>query len=72
MLDVLNDDKKRAEFTSTLEAIANAVPAADPKPAVALPLAPDSLGAQVVDRIPAASARRIRAVGSPACATIQR
>jgi len=60
-LDMLNDPKKRAAFTATLEAIvrAQAVPgvvaAAPPEPAkeppkegVVLPLAPDSLGAQVL------------------------
>jgi small-conductance mechanosensitive channel len=62
-LDVLNDPKKRAEVTTTLEAIAKAQPApAAPAPAAAaanpaaapaptglpIPLAPDSLGAQVL------------------------
>jgi small-conductance mechanosensitive channel len=62
-LDVLNDPKKRAEITTTLEAIAKAQPApAAPAPGAAaanpaagaaqtglqIPLAPNSLGAQVL------------------------
>ena len=61
-LDVLNDPKKRAEITTTLEAITKAQPApAAPAPGAAanpatapaptglpIPLAPDSLGAQVL------------------------
>ncbi len=56
VLDVLKDDKKRAEFTATLEQITQAVAATrpDPKPAAALPLAPDSLGAQLVNQVTAA------------------
>ena len=61
VLDLLRDDKRRAEFTATLEAIAKLAPAAAPgtpaaAPAVAppaakvIPLAPDSLGAEVLDR----------------------
>ncbi len=45
VLDVLKDDKKRAEFTSVLENMVRAVPNVAPaKP----PLAPDSLGAQIL------------------------
>ena len=61
-LDVLNDPAKRAAFAATLNAIVKSQPAAGPasagepgKPAVqatveglAIPLAPDSLGAQVL------------------------
>ena len=67
VLDVLTDDKKRQEFTTTLEAIANAVPAAASKPAIALPLAPDSLGAQVVDRVTTTLAQ----TGQQLSATVQ-
>ena len=64
VLDLLRDDKRRAEFTSVLEAIATAAPPAVPgsvaaaeapaaAPAAAasqiLPLTPGSLGAQVID-----------------------
>jgi len=67
VLDLLRDDKRRTEFTATLEAIAKLAPAAAPgtpaaavppaaapaaAPAIAkvIPLAPDSLGAEVLDR----------------------
>ena len=43
-LDVLKDEKKRTELITTLEAIAAATEPAAP----ALPLAPDSLGAQLI------------------------
>ena len=52
VLDILKDDKKRQDFTNTLEAITKAVPAApaEEKPAaIPIPLAPDSLGAEVLD-----------------------
>ena len=45
VLDVLHDDKKRAEFAATLENMIHAVPAAPAKPAV---VAADSVGAQLV------------------------
>ncbi len=45
VLDVLKDDKKRAEFTSVLESMVRAVPAVTPAKS---PLAPDSLGAQIL------------------------
>ena len=53
VLDVLKDDKKRIEFTNTLETMAKALPATEPepKPAAALPLAPNSLGAQLIDQV---------------------
>ena len=63
-LDVLRDDRRRAELITTLEAIAHAAPPAGPKAApatpaeapAALPLAPDSLGAQLVLQVSAALA----------------
>jgi small-conductance mechanosensitive channel len=49
VLDVLNDPQKRLAFTSTLQSMTKAVAAAAPKPPpVAVPLAPDSVGAQVL------------------------
>ncbi len=64
-LDVLRDDKRRAELITTLETIARSAPAvaapAGPGPATVatpvgttLPLAPDSLGAQLVLQVSAA------------------
>jgi hypothetical protein len=58
-LAVLQDDKRRAELIGTLEAIAKASPAAPapaPAPASApvVPLAPDSLGAQLVNQFSSA------------------
>ncbi len=65
VLDLLRDDKRRAEFTTVLESLAKTAPvAADaaapasaapaapaaPAPSQILPLKPDSLGAQVVDQ----------------------
>ncbi len=75
VLDVLRDDRRRAEFTATLETLLRAAPGARPgavptgtvPPAEAatapgagaavakvIPLAPDSLGAEVLDRASAA------------------
>jgi small-conductance mechanosensitive channel len=49
VLDVLNDAQKRAAFTATLQNMTKAVAASAPKPApVAVPLAPDSVGAQAL------------------------
>ena len=65
VIDLLNDPKKRADFTATLDAIARTLPPAAPadapdqtdasakaappnSAAVALPLAPNSLGAQML------------------------
>ncbi len=49
MIDLLNDPQKRAAFTATLETLAKASSVAGPKPAAAsVPLAPDSVGAQVL------------------------
>jgi len=52
VLDVLNDPAKRAAFSATLETMVKASKAAAPaelaKPAVAVPLAPNSVGAQLI------------------------
>ena len=55
VIDLLNDPKKRADFTATLDAIARAlppaiaVPNAQPDPSASpLPLIPNSLGAQLL------------------------
>ena len=49
VLDVLNDPQKRAAFTQTLQAMVHASRAAAPKSiAPAVPLAADSVGAQVI------------------------
>jgi len=49
VLDVLNDPQKRAAFTATLQAMVHATHAAAPKPAAtAVPLAANSVGAQVI------------------------
>ena len=44
VLDVLRDDKRRAEFIAVLESMGRAIPA----PATTLPLEPDSLGEQLL------------------------
>ncbi len=54
VLDVLKDDKRRAEFTATLEGMTQALPAA--APATALPLEPDSLGEQLLVQVSGAIA----------------
>ena len=48
VLDVLNDPQKRAALTTTLQTLVKVTKAAPPKPEVAVPLAPNSVGAQVV------------------------
>ena len=49
VLNVLQDDKARAQFTTVLEDMVRAVPAVAPaKPLVAVPLAADSVGAQLL------------------------
>jgi small-conductance mechanosensitive channel len=50
MIDLLNDPQKRAAFTATLETLSKATAVVNPpKPAaVPVPLAPDSVGAQVL------------------------
>jgi small-conductance mechanosensitive channel len=52
VLDVLNDPAKRAAFQATLETFIKAAKATAPKPATegAVPLAPNSLGAEVVEK----------------------
>jgi len=49
IVDLLNDPQKRAAFAATLQTLAKASAAvAPPKPASPVPLAPDSIGAQVL------------------------
>jgi small-conductance mechanosensitive channel len=49
MLTLLNDPQKRAAFAATLETFTKATAAAEPKkPDTAMPLAPNSIGAQVI------------------------
>jgi len=49
VLDLLNDPQKRAAFTATLETLTKANAVVNPaKPASPAPLAPDSVGAQVI------------------------
>jgi small-conductance mechanosensitive channel len=50
MIDLLNDPQKRAAFTATLETLSKATAVVNPpKPAVVpVPLAPDSVGAQLL------------------------
>jgi small-conductance mechanosensitive channel len=48
VLDVLQDDSKRAQFVAVLENMAKALPAA---PAIATPLRPDGVGAQVLQDV---------------------
>jgi small-conductance mechanosensitive channel len=49
VLDVLNDPQKRAAFTATLQNMSRAVAAVKPAPPpAAVPLAPNSVGAQVL------------------------
>ena len=76
MLDLLRDDKRRAEFTTVLESMAKAAPAAPgaaaapaaPTPiAKVLPLAPDSLGAQLVDN----SAAALQSTGAELAAAVR-
>jgi small-conductance mechanosensitive channel len=50
VLDVLKDDKKRADLIDTLQAIGKAVPTPESQPekALPIPLAPNSLGAELL------------------------
>ena len=48
LTDLLNDPQKRASFTATLQTLAKATAAAAPPPKPSVPLAPDSIGAQVL------------------------
>jgi small-conductance mechanosensitive channel len=52
VLDLLNDPKKRAAFEAQLESLTKAAAATAPKPAAApaVPLAPDSVGAEVIQK----------------------
>ncbi len=57
LLDVLNDPKKRAAFTSTLTAMVKSLPATAPAPAPKIALAPGSLGRQLLGE--AGTVRRV-------------
>lgn len=50
LVDLLRDDARRAEFVANLEALlaASGTPAAQTEPDLPIPLAPDSLGAQLL------------------------
>jgi small-conductance mechanosensitive channel len=48
VLDVLNDPQKRAAFTATLQNMLKAAAPAKAAPAMPMPLAPNSIGAQVI------------------------
>jgi small-conductance mechanosensitive channel len=49
MVDLLNDPQKRAAFTATLQTLTKAAAVVNPKPVSSpMPLAPNSLGAQVL------------------------
>jgi small-conductance mechanosensitive channel len=52
VLQLLNDPQKRAAFTAQLQALTKATAATTPKPAAvpAVPLAPDSVGAEVIQK----------------------
>jgi small-conductance mechanosensitive channel len=50
ILQLLNDPQKRAAFTAQIQALSKATQATTPKPAVAVPLAPNSVGAEVIQR----------------------
>jgi len=64
-LAILQDDKRRAELIGTLETIAKAEPAPAAQPA--LPLAPDSLGAEVVTTV----SSRVAVAGRELVASLQ-
>jgi small-conductance mechanosensitive channel len=49
LTDLLNDPQKRASFEATLQTLAKAQDAAAPAPKPAVPLAPDSVGAQLLN-----------------------
>ena len=68
VLDLLRDDKRRAEFVTTLEAMTRAVP--KPAPAAGttvLPLEPDSLGEDILNGITGAA----QAAGAQLATTIR-
>ncbi len=48
LLETVSDPHKRAALTQTLQTLAKTAPAAAPPPKPALPLAPDSLGAELL------------------------
>ena len=48
MVDLLNDPQKRAAFTATLQTLTKAIAAVNPPKPAGVPLAPNSLGAQVL------------------------
>jgi small-conductance mechanosensitive channel len=50
ILQLLNDPQKRAAFTAQIQALSKASQATTPKPAAAVPLAPDSVGAEVIQK----------------------
>ena len=58
-LETLQDPEKRARLIETLQAIAKASPSASeqPKPEPALPLAPDSLGAELLEQLSSGAER---------------
>jgi small-conductance mechanosensitive channel len=64
VMDLLNDPQKRAAFEAQLQTLAHAQQAVAPKAAPAVPLAPDSVGAEVIQR----SASWLAELGSQASA----
>jgi len=71
-LEVLRDDKRRAELITTLEAIANNTPLQASAPALVqstskLPLEPDSLGAELITQVSSA----LSTAGSQLVATVR-
>ena len=64
VLDVLQDDKKRAEFTTTLQSMARAAQAVAPATTEGLPLAPGSLGAELLVEISAAFTEAEQQIGA--------
>jgi small-conductance mechanosensitive channel len=50
VMDLLNNPQKRAAFEAQLETLAKAQAAFAPKPVVTVPLAPDSVGAEVIQK----------------------
>ena len=50
VMELLNNPQKRAAFEAQLETLAKAQAVVAPKPVVAVPLAPDSVGAEVIQK----------------------
>jgi small-conductance mechanosensitive channel len=50
LVQLLNDPQKRAAFTAQIQALSKAQAVTAPKPAVSVPLAPDSVGAEVIQK----------------------